>query len=76
MFSIILNAALLLTASAYLQPRHVRYAALSSAITRQDMSLLAIKPDLFSGIKDSEVLAFEFRETSFIFFHHNITFNF
>jgi hypothetical protein len=68
MLSIILNAALLFTASAYLQPRFARYAMSTNVITRQDMSLLAIKPDLFSGNEVQNSHAHLIRDTFEIFF--------
>lgn len=64
MFSIILNAALLFTASAYLQPRFARHAMSTNVITRQDMSLSAIKPDLFSGTTIDKMLTNAYKDVT------------
>lgn len=50
MFGYVVCASLLVSVSAFLQPRFGRSTLSTAVIVRQDLSLAAIKPDLFSGI--------------------------
>ena len=49
MIYFVLGAALVLSANAFLQPRFARNVMSTGSIVRQELSLSAIKPDLFSG---------------------------
>ena len=49
MIYFLLSAALVLSANAFLQPRFAQNVMSTGSIVRQELSLSAIKPDLFSG---------------------------